>query len=62
MGPSLLLGFSLTSLISAAMPGGLAAWATPGLLGRSAVTAMALPLQFCEHAAVPLAVVPWSTT
>ena len=31
-----------------------------GFLGRSTAVALALPLHFCEHASVPLAVVLWS--
>ncbi|CAK9035462.1 UPF0718 protein YcgR, partial [Durusdinium trenchii] len=58
---SVLLGFALTSLLTALLPaGGLGTVASVGgpfsLSARAAVLAVALPLQFCEHAAVPLAV------
>jgi len=56
--PSILFGFVVTSALAAFFPsGGLAvAAALGGLRGRAAVLLVALPLQFCEHAAVPLAV------
>ena len=54
----LILGFSLTSLTSTLFPtGGLAQMALlGGASGRALVLAGALPLQFCEHASVPLAI------
>jgi uncharacterized membrane protein YraQ (UPF0718 family) len=56
--PSLMLGFSIASLFAALLPaGGLAQIALlGGLWGRASAIAVALPLQFCEHASVPLAV------
>lgn len=56
--PSLMLGFSIASLLAALLPaGGLAQIALlGGLWGRASAIAVALPLQFCEHASVPLAV------
>eukprot|EP00438_Fugacium_kawagutii_P034873 Skav225569 [mRNA] locus=scaffold81:464620:465648:+ [translate_table: standard] len=59
--PSLMLGFSLTALIAACLPpGGLAQVALlGGFWGRASAIALALPLQFCEHASVPLAVDAW---
>lgn len=58
---SLMLGFSLTALIAALLPpGGLAQVAVlGGFWGRASAIALALPLQFCEHASVPLAVDAW---
>lgn len=55
--PSVGLGFALTAAITAFLPaGGLAsASALGGAKGRAAVLLLAVPLQFCEHAAVPLA-------
>jgi len=55
--PAVIFGFVLTSALTAFLPpGGLAAAsALGGIQGRSAVLLLALPLQFCEHAAVPLA-------
>lgn len=55
--PSVGFGFMVTSALVALLPpGGLAlAAALGGLRGRAAVLLLALPLQFCEHAAVPLA-------
>jgi len=54
----LLFGFALTSLLEVTLPaGGLAAsTALGGFGGRAAALGAALPLQFCEHASVPLAV------
>lgn len=51
------IGFTLTSALVAWLPpGGLgAAAAIGGVGGRAAVLAVALPMQFCEHASVPLA-------
>merc|ERR1712232_555228 len=55
--PSVVLGFIITSgLVAALPPGGLAlAAGLGGFKGRAAVLFLAMPLQFCEHAAVPLA-------
>merc|ERR1712146_766157 len=55
--PSVAFGFVMTSALTAFLPpGGLAgAAALGGFQGRAAVLLLALPLQFCEHAAVPLA-------
>ncbi|CAE8739085.1 unnamed protein product [Polarella glacialis] len=55
--PSLLFGFALTSILAVVLPaGGLARTALLGdVWGRAAVLALALPLQFCEHASVLLA-------
>jgi len=56
--PSLLLGFGVTSLLTAMLPsGGLAQIALlGGIWGRASAIAVSIPLQFCEHASVPLAV------
>lgn len=55
---SVTVGFALTAALTAVLPsGGLGlAAAFGGVGGRAAVLAAALPMQFCEHAAVPLAV------
>lgn len=54
----LLFGFFLTALLAVLLPaGGLAiSSALGGLAGRAVTLGFALPLQFCEHASVPLAV------
>lgn len=61
--PSLLLGFGVTSLLTAMLPsGGLAQIALlGGIWGRASAIAVSIPLQFCEHASVPLAVVSRTT-
>lgn len=56
LAPALLFGFSATAAVVALLPsGGLARVALlGGLPGRCLLFLLALPLQFCEHAAVPL--------
>jgi len=55
--PPVLLGLAAVSALAAAAPGGGLgpAVALGGVPARAAVLALSLPLQFCEHAAVPLA-------
>merc|ERR1712032_386979 len=58
VGPSILFGNIVTSAVAAFLPAGGLALAVQlgGIHGRAAVLALALPLNFCEHAAVPLAI------
>lgn len=57
LAPAVAIGFAVTSAVTSLLPpGGLARVALlGGIPGRGAVLALALPLSFCEHAAVPLA-------
>mmetsp|Transcript_5584 Transcript_5584/g.11362 ORF Transcript_5584/g.11362 Transcript_5584/m.11362 type:complete len:331 (+) Transcript_5584:344-1336(+) len=56
--PAVLFGFIVTAALVALMPqeGLGSAAALGGLGGRMVVLLLTLPLQFCEHAAVPLAI------
>lgn len=57
LAPAVAIGFAVTSAVMSLLPpGGLAGVALlGGIPGRGAVLLLALPLSFCEHAAVPLA-------
>ena len=55
----LLCGFAFASLLTAALPGGLGAAVLGGARGRAVMLALALPMQLCEHASVPVAVATW---